>query len=88
MIFLQPLEMRLDRSGDFPRVLYREEMPDNLTIVLGLPREVKRRIFLLCNFSVGHHLDLLRRIWRTGSIQSLLWDFAIHQPGFRVEGME
>jgi len=79
MIFLQPFEMRFDRSGDFPRVLYRKKVPHNLTIMFGLTREAKRRILLLRHFRVGHYLDLLRRFPQTNSIPSRLWNLTVHQ---------
>lgn len=80
--------MSLDCAGDFPRVLYCQEMTHDLTIMLGLPRKAKGRVLLLCNFAVRHHLDFLRRIGRTNSIGLRLWDFAVHQSGLRIERMK
>jgi hypothetical protein len=41
VILLKPLEVRLDRSCDLPRVLDRKEMADDLTVMLGLARRTK-----------------------------------------------
>ena len=64
MILLKPLEVRLDRSRDLPLVLDRKEMADDLTVMLSLARQTKRRIFLFRDFSVGHHLNFLRWLRR------------------------
>ena len=64
MILLKPLEVRLDRSRDFPRVLDRKEMADDPTVMLSLARQTKRRIFFFRDFSVRHHLNFLRWLRR------------------------
>lgn len=61
MVFLESLDVRLDRPRDFPRVFDREEMADDLTVIFGLTRQPKRRIPFLRDFGVGHHLNSLRR---------------------------
>jgi hypothetical protein len=50
VILLKPVEVRLDRSRDFPRVFDRKEMADDLTIMFSLTRQTKRRIFFLRDF--------------------------------------
>jgi hypothetical protein len=60
LVFLESLEVRLDRSLDFPRVLDREEMADDLAVMFSLTRQPKRRIPFLRDFSVRHHLNFLR----------------------------
>ena len=72
MIFLQPLEMCVDRCGDLLEFFTARKMPHDLTIMFGLPRKTKCGVLLLCNFGIGHYLDLLRRVCRTGLIRSRL----------------
>jgi hypothetical protein len=38
MVLLEPLEVRLDRPSDFPRILDREKMADDLTVMFSLAR--------------------------------------------------
>ena len=47
VVLLKPFEVRLDRAGNFLRILDREEMPDDLAVMLGLARKAKRGILLL-----------------------------------------
>ena len=52
MVFLQPLEMRLDRTRDLTRILDRQEMPDDLGVVFGLARQTQREVEFLISASV------------------------------------
>jgi hypothetical protein len=46
VVFSQALKVRLNCASYLSRVLHREEVANDLRIMLGLPREAERRIFL------------------------------------------
>jgi len=78
VVFLKPLKVRLDRSCNLFRIFHGQEMPHNLAVMFGLPREPKRRVLLLRDFCIGHYLNLLERFRRLRSVRLSLRRFAVH----------
>ena len=63
MVFLQPGEMRFDGERYFLRVLDREEMPDDLRIMLSLTWQAQGGVEFFGNFGIGHYLHELSWFW-------------------------
>lgn len=79
MVAAKSFEMRLDCTGDLFRILDGQEMANNLRVVLRLPWKAERRIKLFRDFSVGHHLNNLRRPGEPKALGRLLRYFAVHK---------
>ena len=84
-IFLQPLEMRLDRDRDVFGIFHRQKIAYELAVMFGLAWEAKSRIPFLLYFRIGHNLNFLGRRWCLYPVRRLLGCFAIHERRLWME---
>lgn len=78
MIALQARKVRFDRKSYLPRILDSEKMPDDLRIMLSLPRQTQHGIALLADLVVGHDLNDLCRFGYRGQARCRR-NLAVHQ---------
>jgi hypothetical protein len=83
----EALKMRRHRSCDQLRLFYFKEMPDDLSVVGGLPGQALHWVSLRKNFSLVHDLNLLRRLRGIFERTRQGRNRAVHQLRPRIEGV-